>query len=234
MIDLHSHMLPNVDDGSDSLSASIELVKEAIKLGIHDIVLTPHYEVTPVRMIPGVNIKEQFLKFCEEIKKQNLEVNLYLGNEVTHEENLLNDIKDKKILTINNSRYILLELDFYSLDLEIGEYIYELSLLGYQVIIAHVERYIYTNYSYVEMLVNEGALIQVNANALISKDSNMKKMIFRLIKNNLVHFISSDVHQGRENKMQEAYQVVARKFNKDIANKLFIDNPRKVLLNEDI
>ena len=84
------------------------------------------------------------------------------------------------------------------------------------------------------MLVNEGALIQVNANALISKDSNMKKMIFRLIKNNLVHFISSDVHQGRENKMQEAYQVVARKFNKDIANKLFIDNPRKVLLNEDI
>ena len=181
MIDLHSHMLPNVDDGSDSLSASIELVKEAIKLGIHDIVLTPHYEVTPVRMIPGVNIKEQFLKFCEEIKKQNLEVNLYLGNEVTHEENLLNDIKDKKILTINNSRYILLELDFYSLDLEIGEYIYELSLLGYQVIIAHVERYIYTNYSYVEMLVNEGALIQVNANALISKDSNMKKMIFRFL-----------------------------------------------------
>ena len=49
-----------------------------------------------------------------------------------------------------------------------------------------------------------------------------------------MHFISSDVHQDRENKMQEAYQVVARKFNKDIANKLFIDNPRKVLLNEDI
>lgn len=234
MIDIHSHILPNVDDGSESLSESLELVKEAIKLGISDIVLTPHFEITPARMIPGVNIKEQFDLFCEEVKKENLQVNLYLGNEVTNDDNLLEVLKVRKDLSLNNSKYLLLELDFYSLDLDIGEYIYELSLLGYHVIIAHVERYIYTNYKYVEMLVNEGALIQVNANALVSKDSEMKKMIFKLIKNNKVHFISSDVHYGRENKMLEAYQVVAKKFNKDIANKLFIENPRKVLLNQDL
>lgn len=234
MIDLHSHILPNVDDGSESMSESIELVKEAIKLGIRDIVFTPHYEFTPIRMNPDADVQTQYSLLKEEIKKNNLNINTYLGYEVTNDEKLKELLSTNKSLTINNSRYLLLELDFYSLDLDIGEYIYELSLLGYQVIIAHVERYIYTNYQYVEMLVREGALIQINAISLLSKDPNIKKLLFRLIKNNLVHFVASDVHSGRDNKMLEAYQLVAKKFGKEKAEELFEINPRKVLLDEEI
>lgn len=234
MIDLHNHILPNLDDGSRSLEDSIQLAKEAIKLGITDIVFTPHYELTPSRMIPNINIIDSFEDFKKELKNNNLNVNVYLGNEITLENGIIDHIKENRCLTLNGSKYILLELDFFAEEEEIGEIIYELGLAGYRVIIAHVERYIYADYKYIEMLVNEGALIQINAVSLTTKNSYFKKFISKLIKNNLVHFISSDVHQGRENKMQEAYQVVARKFNKDIANKLFIDNPRKVLLNKDI
>ena len=234
MIDLHSHIIPNVDDGSRSLEDSVNLIKESIKLGITDIVFTPHFEPIPNRMIPNININESFNAFKKHLEDENLNINIYLGNEITINDNLIKDLKNSKCLSINGSKYILLELDFFAAEEEIGELIYELELAGYSVIIAHAERYMYADYKYIEMLVREGALIQINATSIITKHPFLRKFIMKLIKNNLVHFVSSDVHFGRENKMLEAYQMVAKKFNKDIANKLFIENPRKVLLNQDL
>ena len=234
MIDLHSHIIPNVDDGSRSLEDSVNLIKESIKLGITDIVFTPHFESIPNRMIPNININESFNAFKKHLEDENLNINIYLGNEITINDNLIKDLKNSKCLSINGSKYILLELDFFAAEEEIGELIYELELAGYSVIIAHAERYMYADYKYIEMLVREGALIQINATSIITKHLFLRKFIMKLIKNNLVHFVSSDVHFGRENKMLEAYQMVAKKFNKDIANKLFIENPRKVLLNQDL
>lgn len=234
MIDLHSHIIPNVDDGSRSLEDSVNLIKESIKLGITDIVFTPHFESIPNRMIPNININESFNAFKKHLEDENLNINIYLGNEITISDNLIKDLKNSKCLSINGSKYILLELDFFAAEEEIGELIYELELAGYSVIIAHAERYMYADYKYIEMLVREGALIQINATSIITKHPFLRKFIMKLIKNNLVHFVSSDVHFGRENKMLEAYQMVAKKFNKDIANKLFIENPRKVLLNQDL
>lgn len=234
MIDLHSHIIPNVDDGSRSLEDSVNLIKESIKLGITDIVFTPHFESIPNRMIPNININESFNAFKKHLEDENLNINIYLGNEITISDNLIKDLKNSKCLSINGSKYILLELDFFAAEEEIGELIYELELAGYSVIIAHAERYMYADYKYIEMLVREGALIQINATSIITKHLFLRKFIMKLIKNNLVHFVSSDVHFGRENKMLEAYQMVAKKFNKDIANKLFIENPRKVLLNQDL
>lgn len=234
MIDLHSHIIPNVDDGSRSLEDSVNLIKESIKLGITDIVFTPHFESIPNRMIPNININESFNAFKKHLEDENLNINIYLGNEITISDNLIKDLKNSKCLSINGSKYILLELDFFAAEEEIGELIYELELAGYRVIIAHAERYMYADYKYIEMLVREGALIQINATSIITKHPFLRKFIMKLIKNNLVHFVSSDVHFGRENKMLEAYQMVAKKIGKDIANKLFIDNPRKVLLNQDL
>ena len=234
MIDLHSHIIPNVDDGSRSLEDSVNLIKESIKLGITDIVFTPHFESIPNRMIPNININESFNAFKKHLEDENLNINTYLGNEITISDNLIKDLKNSKCLSINGSKYILLELDFFAAEEEIGELIYELELAGYSVIIAHAERYMYADYKYIEMLVREGALIQINATSIITKHPFLRKFIMKLIKNNLVHFVSSDVHFGRENKMLEAYQMVAKKIGKDIANKLFIDNPRKVLLNQDL
>lgn len=234
MIDLHSHIIPNVDDGSRSLEDSVNLIKESIKLGITDIVFTPHFESIPNRMIPNININESFNAFKKHLEDENLNINIYLGNEITISDNLIKDLKNSKCLSINGSKYILLELDFFAAEEEIGERIYELELAGYSVIIAHAERYMYADYKYIEMLVREGALIQINATSIITKHPFLRKFIMKLIKNNLVHFVSSDVHFGRENKMLEAYQMVAKKIGKDIANKLFIENPRKVLLNQDL
>ena len=232
MIDLHSHIIPNVDDGSRSLEDSVNLIKESIKLGITDIVFTPHFESIPNRMIPNININESFNAFKKHLEDENLNINIYLGNEITINDNLIKDLKNSKCLSINGSKYILLELDFFAAEEEIGELIYELELAGYSVIIAHAERYMYADYKYIEMLVREGALIQINANSITTKHPFLRKFIMKLIKNNLVHFVSSDVHFGRENKMLEAYQMVAKKIGKDIANKLFIDNPRKVIFNQ--
>lgn len=234
MIDIHAHIIPNVDDGSTSLEQSLELVRHCVEMGVTDIVCTPHYEVIPIRVNNNVNVVSSFEKLKEEIEKKGYPVKLYFGNEITNDESVLELVKNKKALPINDSKYILLELDFYSLDLEIGELIYEFSLLGYQVIIAHVERYMYTNYEYVDMLVNEGALIQVNSSSFFSKSSTLKKLMLRLVKEDLVHFVASDVHFDRENKMKDAYKLISKKFGKSVAERLFVENPRRVLMNKEI
>ena len=93
MIDIHSHVLPCVDDGANYLAESLNMIQDAISLGITDIVLTPHYEMSPIRMKPGINIQKEFDSFKNELKNNNLDINLYLGNEITVDNNILNIIK---------------------------------------------------------------------------------------------------------------------------------------------
>ena len=102
MVDIHTHILPNVDDGSKSIEISIELLKEEIKNGVKDIVLTPHQNENEM---DNKKLKELFLKFKDEVK--DLGLNLYLGSEIYYYKNLKNDIE--RITTMNDSKYILIE-----------------------------------------------------------------------------------------------------------------------------
>ena len=231
MIDIHSHVIPNVDDGSSSMNASIIILKNAINEGITDLICTPHYRHRMFETNVD-ELKSQFDKLVSEVNKLNLPINLYLGQEIyIRRPKALNDyIKDGHILTINNTNWLLLEFS-YTNDIDISEVVYNAKLNGYNSIIAHIERYEYVDLEQAFEIKNTGAMIQVNATSIIGKNGlKTKRRVIKLIKNGVVDFVSSDIHETRENGMAKAYNIIVKKFDVDLANKLFRENG-KILLN---
>ena len=109
MKDIHSHLIYGVDDGSKSLEESIELLKKMEKAGTTDLMLTPHYVENSKYVCNNKAKKEIFNKLKERAKKENININLYLGNEVFFTDKFLKLIKNGEIRTLNNSKYLLFE-----------------------------------------------------------------------------------------------------------------------------
>lgn len=219
MIDIHTHVLPFVDDGSESLSQSLEMVKTACEQGVTDMFLTPHrrheYNTTPEETI------EVFNNFKKEVEKLDLPINLYLGNEIFYKIDTVDKLLKSHRLTMNNSKYVLIEFSTtYPIDVE--EAVYKILRAGFIPIIAHVERYRYftaENYFEVKKM---GALLQVNADAIVGKEKRRRqKTIDFLFKQQLVDFVASDYHANRPNLLKEAYRVIEKRFGEEAAQVVF-------------
>lgn len=199
VFDIHSHIIPFIDDGSDSLNDSVLLLNEAIKHGVTDIIATPHYCPNRGFSADAVEIKERFNLLISEIKSKNLPINVYLGQEIYCYEydNIIKKLDDGELLTLNNTKYVLLEYSMSSMPKNIFENIYNLTVHGYKPIIAHIERYKWMTVNIASELKDEGCLLQVNASSF----GNLGKMLFckKLLKNGLIDIVASDAHFCRKN-----------------------------------
>ncbi|MBI9008849.1 MAG: capsular biosynthesis protein [Tenericutes bacterium] len=223
MIDIHTHILPCVDDGSPDMQTSIDLIKEEITQGVTDVFVTPHYFKQRGYLSPVKENIEGFNSLKEEIEKQGLKVNLYLGNEIYYNIHTLRDLESGLTKPLGNSKYVLIEFSLFEEDEDIAEAVHNLTAKGYLPIIAHPERYPYLNdlnsYAYLKRM---GALIQLNASSLTGDyGRKVKKFVLKAIKNNLVDFVASDIHDFRMSNLLRAYDVVKTSFSKEIADKLF-------------
>lgn len=238
MKDLHSHILYDIDDGSRNLKESLEILKKASINGITDIILTPHY-IKDSKYNANNKEKEKKLKnLQEELKKNNIKINLYLGNEVYIDEDINNLLK-KDISTINNSKYILIELPLNSKCLILDEVLYGLVKENLIPIIAHPERYkaYYKNYDFFDNLIKKGCLFQSNIGSLYGDYGRKSKKMFKeLLKRNMIHFIGSDIHNQNSKIYEKNIEKDLLKIVKD-KNKvddLLINNTDKVINNKDI
>ena len=232
MIDIHNHLIPNIDDGSDSYKLSRKLLIDAIEEGISDVCITPHF----MKHGPYKVRRNELIVLFEDFKEKmsDLEVNLYLGNELYIDRQLDELLDQKEICTLNDSRYVLIEFPFENYRREYDEYLYNVSL-NYQIIIAHPERYDYVkkDHRFVDRWLKEGYLLQANATSLYTRES--KKAIFDFIEHGKLSFIASDAHnEYRPLSLIEAYDLIARKFSEETANLLFEINPGRVLRNKDV
>ena len=213
MIDIHCHILPNVDDGAKSIESSKKLLNDEIKNNNEYVILTPHQNKENLN-------KEMLVNQFEEFNKQiDLNVKLMLGCELYYYEGMEKDLKDGKILTLNNSKYVLVEFSTRS-ETKVSDVVYEISSYGFVPIVAHVERYPYLkNDDYLDIVKN-GGLIQINSRCFTTKE--YKKKLKFLLKNKLVSFIASDCHD--ENKrpcdFEKAKTIIKKKY-KDQYTKLF-------------
>ena len=227
MIDIHTHILPEVDDGSLGLDYSISMINECVKQGTTDIVLTPHYRKE--YKVKVDELKEKFIEFKDCIDGKGLGVNLYLGQEIFIEKDYKTLFKDKDILTINGGKHVLIEFD-YDIKRDVTEVVYELIRMGFTPIIAHIERYIYYDVPLATEVKDLGGLIQVNAESLVGKQKKFfGKKVKKLLKNDLVDFIASDYHFNRENYLEKAQAYVKKKFGEERAQKIFIENAKKII-----
>ena len=210
MIDIHTHILPNVDDGSSSLEVSLAMVKHELSIGVNTIICTPHHILH--RYDKTVEeIKQSYKLLTEEVKRQNLPVTILLGQEIcyTHREDAIKLLQECKLLTLNNTNYVLLEFSFTREPEDITDIIYNFSIKGYKVIVAHVERYNWITLDKVMSLKSEGAIIQVNSGAIIGAAGwKEKRFSHKLLKKGLVDVIASDVHSFRYSTLDKAYKKV--------------------------
>lgn len=237
MIDIHTHILHGIDDGPNTLEESIEIIKQAQKNNITDIVLTPHY-IKNSRYNANNSNKSLLLKeLKKELKKRNININLYLGNEVYITDEIISLYKE--ISTINNSRYILIELPLNHKYLFTEKVINELINNHLIPIIAHPERYTkyYKDYHFFETLVEKGCLLQGNIGSLYGiYGLKSKKMLKELLKRNLIHIIASDIHKPTSKIYKKSISKPILKILKKQSkvDDLLINNPKKIINNLDI
>ena len=217
MVDIHTHVIPNVDDGSPSLSESINMIKHEISIGVDSIICTPHHIYH--RYEKSVEeIKNNFLLLKEAVEKENLPIKLYLGQEIcySHREDIIKMLKEGKLLTLNNTNRVLLEFSFTREPEDVLDVIYNFNVNGYEVIIAHVERYEWMTIDKVKALRSEGALIQINSNSYLGMTTWKEKRITRkLLKLGLVDFVASDTHSFRPSTLDKSYKKIK---NPDLFN----------------
>ena len=217
MKDIHTHIIPCVDDGSPNLETSIDMIKHEISIGVDTIYCTPHHIL--LRYEKSVEeIKKQFELLKSEVEKQNLPVTLYLGQEIcySHREDIIAMLKAGKLLTLNNTNRVLLEFSFTREPEDLLDIIYNFNVNGYEVIVAHVERYMWMTIDKVKALKQEGALIQINSNSYLGMTSwKEKRMTRKLIKLNLVDYVASDTHSFRPSSLDKSYKKIK---NPDLFN----------------
>ena len=197
MTDIHSHIIFNVDDGSSSLEESIELIKYFKEVGFNNIIATPHFLRDTEYSAENDEKLEKLAILKEAVKKHNIDINLYLGNEIYISEHIDEDIKSNKIYTLNNTKYILFELPFHNEILNLPDIVYELKINGYIPILAHPERYDFLkrNYKEVDKLKEEGLLFQCNYSSILEYYGKDAKKLFKyMLKKHYVDYLGTDIH----------------------------------------
>lgn len=238
MKDLHSHILYGIDDGSKTLQESIRLLKEMEKAGTTDLILTPHYVENSKYNCNNPDKKTLLEELKVRCQAEDIHINLYLGNEVFFTSHFIEYLKENKIRTLNNSKYLLFEFpisNIYSNSLEILQ---QLTMNGCVPVMAHPERYfVFQKHpDYLEEFLRAGILLQGNLTSLFGKyGRTAEKTLKVLLKNHWITFLGSDTHHEvkyNEKKLEKILMKITK--DKEYVQDLLYNNFDKVINDEDI
>ncbi|MGG3640555.1 CpsB/CapC family capsule biosynthesis tyrosine phosphatase [Bacillus gobiensis] len=227
MIDIHCHILPSIDDGSKHFAESIEMAKEAYSQGITTIIATPHHKNGTYEN-DAETVKSIVEQLNTRLEQEELPVTICSGQEVRIYGELIDDILEKRILSLNGSQYILVEFPSDHVPRYAEKLLFDIQLKGYIPVIAHPERNreIMTNPKLLLNLVKKGAASQVTAASITGKfGKNIKKFSLQLIESNLTHFMASDAHNrtNRNFQFENGLDVIKKEFGQDYVY-LFTEN----------
>lgn len=238
MVDMHSHVIPGVDDGSKSVEETFNMIKEAKEVGFTDVILTSHF-LTHYYEPTVEEITLWKTKLQEIIDSKEMGINLHTGMEIYISNQLKELIAEKRILTLNDSRYMLIEFPLNSVASYWERTLYLLQSLNIKPIIAHPERYGYVqdNPDLAGEYIENGALLQCNYGSILELYGKRAKQTLKiLLKKHQVSFLGTDCHRQNSiyTKIPKAVQKIEKLIGEDEFYKLSTVNPMKVLNNEEI
>lgn len=235
-IDMHIHILPGVDDGANDENEMKEMLKIAYKEGIRCIIATPHHHPRRGKEPPEVLRKTAaaLLKAAHDIDEH---FRIYLGTEIFFGQDVADKLKKGEILTMNRRNYVLVEFSPSEPYGYIRQSLQQLQMAGYEVILAHVERYscITDEPELAEQLSDMGILLQINAGSITGQSGRrIKKFIRRLMDEDLVFCVGTDAHSAgkRAPRMKKAAEYVKKKYGEAYAAKIFYQNAKQMLRKE--
>jgi protein-tyrosine phosphatase len=235
MIDIHHHLLFGLDDGAPDIETSLAMVAAAVDNGITHIVCTPHANTRYV-FDPEVNRQK-----LEELQgRVNGRVTLGLGCDFhLSYDNIEDALKNRAKYAINGKQYLLVEFDDLMIPTSLNDAFYELMVAGLQPIITHPERNL-TIQRHPERMkewLRGGCLVQVTAASLTGRfGRTAQSLATEFLEKDWVHFLATDAHnvQSRPPKLREAYDVVAKRFGTETAERLCVQNPKAAFFGEEM
>jgi protein-tyrosine phosphatase len=240
MVDIHSHILPGVDDGAADMYETLEMAAMAVASGVTTMIATPHCN------IPGSyenyycdGYVEIFRAVEQALVEEGIPLTLYAGMEVFVTPNLPELLKEGKILSLNGGHYILLEFSFEEEGDYLNEMLQEIRALGLIPVIAHAERYrcVQRNPQIVYDWCEKGYVVQCNKGSFEGRfGKKCANTAFQLLSHNLVTVIASDAHGARKRTpyMMDAYEKLMDKYDVKYLDILFEENPRRICQDEPV
>ena len=234
MIDLHSHILPDLDDGAESFQESIEMARMAVDSGVNVMVATPHCS-----SYRGNEVRDKVLIFRDMLEDLDIPLKVCMGMEIFATDETLSLLKEKKLYTLNNSRYPLVEFSFDSDGIDETYLLKELVFGGYTPLVAHPERYgfVMEDPQIINKWAKMGCLFQINKGSLLGRFGiAIQRMAVSLLNRGFASVIASDAHSAKYRTpwMKDAEELIIKGFGSEAADLLLYQNPKKILRNEKI
>lgn len=240
MVDIHCHILYGVDDGSDDLAETVEMLRLAERGGTSKVIATPHSNV------PGSyrnhwcpELEGRLAAVNSELKREGVGVEVYPGQEIFSTPDTARLLRDGKLITLNFSRYALVEFDFYEYSVEAYAILGQIAAEGYVPVVAHPERYAFVceEDDAALRLKDMGCLLQVNKGSLKgSFGMRAKRAAHRLLADGFADFVASDAHSPyvRTPFLADAHEAISVMYSRDYADLLLKTNPSLLLDNKEI
>lgn len=195
-IDMHSHLIPGIDDGAATVQDSVAMIAELKAMGYEKIITTPHtyqdyYPNTTKDILDGLE------KVRQELHKEGIDIEIDAASEYYMDENFEQRLADKDLLTLGDTDYVLVEMSFFGPPPALDNYIFDMEVAGFKPVLAHPERYGFyaKDFQQYERLVNLGCSLQINALSLIGHYGSLaQKTAEKLLKKEMVSFIGTDCH----------------------------------------
>lgn len=238
MIDMHTHILPNIDDGSRSIEETFNMIKEAQEAGFEAVVATSHYmedyyETNKTEREVWVNA------IYENLQTKNIDLKIYLGNEIYISENIIKLLEEGKTSTINDTSYVLFEMPLNVEPMNLYDVIYEMLQYKLVPILAHPERYIFVQKEpeLVYDLIQKGVLMQANYGSIIGQYGTIAQLIVKkFLENDMIHFLGTDAHRQNSiyTRMPKVLEELRGIVGEEKLEELTTINPKLVLNNKRI
>ena len=239
LTDIHQHILPSIDDGAKDWEQSIEMLRICWEEGIHTVIATPHFDRyryhSECADLPAV-VEE----LNQRSREQEIGVQVLLGAEVFCEPGIYRRLREGKIPTLAGSRYVLVEYGYEEPFSVLQKNIQMLAEDSFTVVMAHVERYSCIRKDMdclYDLKEDYKALVQVNASDLMGNAGFMMQRFCRnLLKKDLIDFIATDGHNvsSRVPRLKASAEYVVKKKGEAYAEKIFCENPQRIILNKRI
>lgn len=243
MIDIHSHIVFDVDDGPKTIEDSRALLEESYRQGVRTIISTSHRRKGMFET-PEAKIEENFKQVQELAKEIADDLTVLYGAEIYYTSDILDKLEQGKIPRLADSQYALIEFSMITPYKEIHTALSNVLRLGVTPVVAHIERYhcLENDEKKVRDFINMGCYTQINSSSVLKPKlfgdtyKFMKKRAQFFLEKDLVHFVASDMHNldPRPPYMQEAYQIISKKYGESHAEQLFRKNQELLLRSEYI
>ncbi len=234
MIDLHSHILPGIDDGAPNLEAAVEMARIAVESGVKIVVATPHCAQDRTD-----EVYSTWKLLQSALLELDIPLKIGLGMEILGTRRTVQLLRDNRMFTINQSRYPLVEFRFHSDGLEETTVIRDLLRYGYRPIVAHPERY-----SFIQNdpgIINEwfhmGCLFQINRGSLLGRFGAVsQRCSAQLVGRGFATIVASDAHSPviRTPWLDDVRELLAEEYSPETAEDLLLRNPSRILQNQEI